>query len=332
MQPMTDGTPNWPEVVLRGDALAGSGVSADVVAALARDLVKGLTGELRPIVQMLVVADFDLYGDAIRQELRTDEEQTHTDREQYKGIACTLPTFHEDGRVDQTVIVCAGVVAAALGNGDGVEPVMSPGFGRYTLQHEFAHCYDHLVRKLADPVGLTDAGEFSIRRVGLYYKHILLAELAACLFSGTTVDDSTFQLLTQLDAKPLEAELQSVLELRHRFRTGQTQDLNGLAFEASQCIWLVLVQFAKIFGHMIGSGRASAPIAFPPSVAGSPGAKTAIEELATFLGQKAPTYPDWPPDGWDELDQCWYDLSASLGFRFEVADGGDALWLNGLTD
>lgn len=332
MSAVSDTTPKWPDVVFRGDALVSAGITGDAVSVLVRELVERLFDEQLPIVQKLVVADLDVYGDAIREHLAIDLHQTHTEREQYRGIAKTLPTYHECGRVDHTVIVCAGVISAVLGNGDTIEPTMPAAFGQYVLQHEFAHCYDHLARKQGDPVGLTDCGEFSIRRVGVYYKHILLAELAACLFAGRTLDDETFQMLMQLDAEPLEQEIQNILDMRHRFRTWQTQDLNGLAFESSQCIWLVLVQFAKIFGHMIGAGRASAPIGFPQTVEENAEAKEAIEGLAAFLGQNALSYPGWPPDGWGELDQTWHALSEALGFRFEVTDDGDALWLDDSAD
>ena len=51
--------------------------------------------------------------------------QTHTETEEYIGLGKTIPVTKEGERLRHTVVVRAGVVAAALGR-EGVEPAIDP--------------------------------------------------------------------------------------------------------------------------------------------------------------------------------------------------------------
>ena len=324
---MPDVPSNWPEVVFRGEALASRGIDADMIRALLHDQIALLCEEELPIVDKVIIADSDLYGEAIREELQSDDDPTHTEHGDYVGIAKTLPIQDEAGRIHHTIVIRAGVVWAALGEYGDVEPIMEPGFGRYVLQHELGHCVDHLVRGLCEPVGWDGLERFSIERIGLYYRHILMAEFAACLLSGGCLDDRTFDTLMQLDGDSLQKSLQGCDEQRQEYLDGHSEDLYSLAIAASQTMWLVLVQFAKACGHMQGLGRASASMAIPQTIAQNPRSMEVLEEFGDFLGEKSGLYPEWPLDGWEELSDYWSRLSESLGYRFESMPQGDALWI-----
>lgn len=318
-----------PDVLFRGRALRDAGLCEADIADLFRRLTDDLLGEPLPLVRKVIVTDCDLYGDAIREELGTrlkEGEATHTERPQYTGVAKTLPVYGEDGTVKNTVVLRAGVVAAAL-NKNGIEPTMEAFLGRYIIQHELAHCWDHAARKQPSPVGLSD-GEFSVTRIGIYYKDILMAEFIACALSGARLDDDAFAALCGIDAEPLEEEINIILDMRATYRLGVSHDLREIAFASAQCSWLVLVQYAKVFGHMLGGGRASAGISVPASLNEYPDAVAVIHELALLLGVKLADYPNWPDDGWSELDVLWDRLTRSLGFRFENTPNGSALWFD----
>lgn len=319
----------WPEVVFRGGLLRDAGLDEAAVADLCRSLAEDLFGEALHVVRKVIVADSDLYGDAIRDEMGVqlkEGEATHTERPQYAGVAKTLPVYHNDGTVENTVVLQAGVVAASL-NKNGIEPTMAAYLGRYIIQHELAHCWDHAARKQPTPVGLSD-GEFSITRIGIYYKHILMAEFIACAVSGARLQDDEFAALCRIDADPLEEEINTILDMRTAYGLGISRDLREVAFASSQCAWLVLVQYAKVFGHMLGGSRASAGISVPAAINERPDALAVIHDLAQFLGTKLAEYPNWPDDGWSELDVLWDRLARSLGFRFENSGDGSALWFD----
>lgn len=316
--------PEWPNVVFRGTALHDLQLSKVTVAALARSLISELFDDELPIVQKLVVADYCEYGEAIRDALEHEVVQTHTNREQYKGVAITIPRY-EDDAVLQTVVVGAGVVAAALGH-DGVEPTMPQYFGRYLLQHEFAHCYDHWARKSVDHDDQDHESWFPGAQNR--FKKMVLAEFVACWISGKALSDEAFEHLCQLDAVPLNDELRSVLRLRDEYCAGDRNDLAEIAGEALQCIWMVVVQHAKLTGHMIGAKRTSASVAMPLELGSRPEALAAMHALTELLASKTLDYPAWPASGWAELDEIWDRLATSLGFRFEDGPHGPKLWFD----
>ena len=252
---MSNKPDDWPEVVFVGDSVASLGLTRDQVAMLAGSIVCSLLGESLPIVSRIILADMSTYGDTLRAELGRGEGPTHTDRPDYQGVAMTIPTIHDDGSVENTIVACAGVVAAALGIKCDIEPIMPEGMGRYLLGHELAHCVDHRLRPPTDRPSLTDQAGFSIARTCAYYRRILLEELAACRLAGSLLDDETFDLLMSLDADPLEREIGLLQDSRMQFQTRQSRDLYTLAHNSAGCWWLVLIQFAKVFGHMVGAGR-----------------------------------------------------------------------------
>jgi hypothetical protein len=320
---------SWPGVVFRGESLRDVGLDEASVAEHFRCLAEDLFGEPLRVVRRVIVADSDLYSDAIRDELgalHNEGDATHTDRPQYTGIARTLPVYHNNGTVENTIVLQAGVVAASL-NKNGVEPTIEEYLGRYIIQHELAHCWDHAARKQPAPVGLSD-GEFSVTRIGIYYKHILMAEFIACALPGARLQDHVFAELCRIDADPLEEEISTILNMRTSYVLGISRDLREVAFASSQCAWLVLVQYAKVFGHMHGGGRASAEISVPQVIKERPDALAVIHDLAQFLGTKLDEYPQWPDDGWSELDAFWDRLALSLGFRFITTADGSELWFD----
>lgn len=319
----------WPDVVFRGNAMHAAGLDETDVANLCRHLTEDLFQKPLPLVGKVVVADSDLYGAAIREELGTrlsEGEATHTESQQYVGIAKTLPVYHDDGTVNNTIILRAGVVAAALNKND-IEPTMEVYLGKYIIQHELAHCWDHAARKQPSPVGLI-GDEFSITRIGTYYKHILMAEFIACVLSGARLDDVAFNSLCRMDADPLEEQIHTVLNMRADHESGVPSDLRNVAFASAQCAWIVLVQYAKVFGHMFGGSRTTANISVPATLNEYPDAVMVIQNLSQFLGTTLADYPNWPDDGWSELDVLWDRLTRSLGFRFEATPDGSALWFN----
>ncbi len=316
---------NEPVVALRGSALRSLGIDERAVACLTRELIRELFEDDLPLVQRVVVADYELYGDAIRAELDHDPGQTHTDREHYKGLAITIPKGTQKD-LTHTVIVCAGAVAAALGH-EGVEPTMPCFLGRYLLQHEFAHCHDHRVRG-SPACGADGPADSWLQEVNARFQRTLLAEFAACWISGTALTDEAFEFLSRLDADPLEVEIQLILRFREEYRIRLRNDLSEIAGEACQCIWMILIQYAKLFGHMVGATKSSASIATPGALASRPEAMTAINDLSRLLSTRTSDYPEWPNDGWDELRVIWNRLALSLGFRFEETPLGPALWFD----
>ncbi|QKK07557.1 MAG: hypothetical protein HND58_04825 [Planctomycetota bacterium] len=318
---------DWPEVVFRGGAITSAGIGEGEVAALIRELAQGIGDEPVPIVRRLVVADMPNYAEAIRAELGGRRGPTHTDRPEYRGVAQTIPTAHDDGTIDQTIVICSGPVAAALDCSTAIEPFMPKGLALYLLRHELAHCIDHLRRGIGIRVSFSTRDAFSVARVCDYYRPILMTELAACVFAGADLDDETFDLLMSLDQDPLESELQRVLDQRMLYVTRLSRDLHALALEAAGHFWFVLIQFAKVFGHMVGAKRTQASVGHPPSIAHQPDALAALRRLSELIGERVMTYPDWPEEGWLELDEIWSDLAACFGFQFEATDAGDALWL-----
>lgn len=199
---------DWPKVVFRGDAISSAGLGKGEVADLIRELAQSIGDEPLPIVRRFVVADMPNYAEAIRAEQGGGIGPTHTDRPEYQGIAKTIPTAHDDGTIDQTIVICSGPVAAALDCSTAIEPFMPKGLALYLLRHELAHCIDHLRRGIGIRVSFSTQDAFSVARVCDYYRPILMTELAACVFAGADLDDETFDLLMSLDQDPLESELQ----------------------------------------------------------------------------------------------------------------------------
>lgn len=314
----------WPVVVLRGDALQLLAISELDIANLTHELITETHGEALPLVEHLIVADYSEYRDAILAATAGATQTAPTSREEYKGIAMTIPNATQDGMTN-TVVVCAGIVAAALGH-DNVVPTMPPAIGRYLLQHEFAHCYDHCVRGL--PSRVSNSNSSWLQRANESSKQQLMAEFAACHISGATLTDEALELLSHLDTVPLEAELQRILRFREEYRTRHSIDIAVLAGEACQCTWLVLVQYAKLTGHMIGAARTSASIRVPDVLAARPQAMAVVNELAQLLSTTISDYPNWPDAGWPELEALWSRLAVALGFRFEETPQGPALWLD----
>lgn len=326
---MNGKTEDWPDVVFQGSGLRDVAIDEACVATLFRHLAADLSEVPLQVVRKVIVANSDLYGDVIREELGAqlqDSEPTHTERPQYTGVAKTLPVYHPGDTVENTIVLRAGVVAAAL-NIDGVEPMMESYLGRYIIQHELSHCWDNIARRQPAPVRLSD-GEFSISRVGVYYKRILMAEFIACAMSGARLEHDNLNALCRMDAEPLDEEIRTILDVRSAYRLRAANDLRKVAFTSSQCAWLVLVQYAKVFGHMVGGGRASAAISLPAALNQYPEAVAVIHDLARLLGAKINEYPNWPEDGWTELDTLWDRLARSLGFRFETMHDGSALWFD----
>jgi hypothetical protein len=249
-----------------------------------------------------------------------------TDSKLHTAVAKVVP-FETQGAVQNVVVFSNWVITGVIeGLRSGTELNSWPEnwqLSYYVVHHEFGHCRDYSSRGIGT-VTRPRPERFSIEDIAAHYTNVLLSDFAATLHSAFFITQRVH--FTEIMA--FDNDMKDILMRMRQERLAflsSGHHLENLAEVVSHGFWVCLVHYSKLLAGELRN------IALEPSansmVASSH--KVAFGELATELNDLQTVYPNWClKQIQSRLFKMCDALCRSHGFRFEIGETQDALWLD----
>lgn len=271
----------------------------------------------------IVIADNDHYGPAIKE---FSPNEGYTDDGIYQGVGKILPQVQNRIYAGSNLVMHMCVIGSFAASDDD-RPAGERDAMCYAIYHEFGHCADYRRRPAQHMAKPRDGVTSVVLRCAEGNSATLLSEYAACFFSASFMSAAGFAFVADSTAQNLKQYLAGLAEKRERYRLGLL-DLCAVRDAAMETFWRSMIEYAKLFAYLhrnpalAKDGKAS--LEWPgESQAGS----ERIQSMVAALREAWNSYPNCVEAFEKSLTEIWFAVSEAEGYRFEVKQEGDYLWL-----
>lgn len=266
-------------------------------------------------IDRVIIASADRFGDAVN-SVRAGA--THTDNDNGVAGGKTIPRRSGNGVVSDLILqsflfdsLCEVLSDPPTCNHWGIDQQQA----LYVICHELGHSQDYSIRADVSDIPDPRPSAFSIDNTAKYYGNILLSEYAACRNSVSQMTDMLFDhALQEADDRMVQNQqlVTSYVNNPNQFSR------NAIAHVLCQGAWVVMVELAKLYGHVNGlENRLTA-------VCGMENALLKKTPLGDKLKVYGEAYPQWDiPSQTRELSDIWQVYSRVFGVRFFQHGGQD---------